>query len=908
MTAVTTESIPTAPEQLLERLRRRHDNGDLTGVAALLLAITEEQRRAVFPHVDTLIRSIKGDAWWQGDRPHAGALGLIAIGTAPTAPKAMALLTRRGMRDGWGSIPLDHLRSVLHARRPPWLGDLATRVCEKLDPDLAVWGGEWELADTLLRESGTMPPVTEAVVRGWQGAITRPERRGTRVPMVERLRDSPYTDLLLPGFFEIDGLGNGFPVREWDEAAKSWVSKPRFALSLVALAAEGRLDRAMLLDGAIDRMLRGDRPGALRTFTALHDALAPTPAELAAHALDYAQLLPAGSSPVATLAQRALRTVDDAGRLQLETLLDASAGVLLRKEKSLVKTQLIWLDRVARQQPGRLGEIVATVAIAFGHPALDIQERALTIVAKHLPKLDADDIARLADEAVQLGGDLPARAAALLGTTTPSPHPADRAVTLVPPPPPAELPAPIASAAELAEELTSLIHHETAVGWERVLAAVVALHAAGQRTALADAVRPVLARDADVFTENTWNPRLRYVFLGETLRALIDEEPGRKTGVRQQMVASVRRAWQDGTLPGAGGVEDNPRGVLGLRVAEISVQLLRAPVPVLLATPTHVTGSLDAETLLTRLMRAETENWTPWRIDLEQSLVRLSRNTAPSVVSRAAALTGEAGQRFAAWLRGGGLPDPVSTLVEQRTPEKKERSYWWGGPERRVVVALKPAAPTGLLLESQLLHLDRPAHPSYTDPDVDDLWVTALPHHREVTAAWALPMLAGLADTDLKGGADLLPQLAEAEGPVGPALTYALAYALGARHEQDRLAAVDAFLMLAARGTPFAAGVGAALGDLAAGGTLTVSRVVGPLSDIHRAGASAITWELLVVALPLLLPNGARALPDLLELAAQVAPAAGAKGSFPQLDVVAGRTGASRLVREAKRLHSVLNQ
>jgi hypothetical protein len=119
---------------------------------------------------------------------------------------------------------------------------------------------------------------------------------------------------------------------------------------------------------------------------------------------------------------------------------------------------------------------------------------------------------------------------------------------------------------------------------------------------------------------------------------------------------------------------------------------------------------------------------------------------------------------------------------------------------------------------------------------------TTLPHHREVSAAWALPDLAAMATQDQRGGSRLLPLLAECEGPIGPAMSLGVAYALAARHEADRVAGADAFLVLAASGEPFAAAVGRDLADLAARGMVKLGRAVAPRTDAHRAGASAAVW------------------------------------------------------------------
>ncbi|BAL88752.1 hypothetical protein AMIS_35320 [Actinoplanes missouriensis 431] len=217
-----------------------------------------------------------------------------------------------------------------------------------------------------------------------------------------------------------------------------------------------------------------------------------------------------------------------------------------------------------------------------------------------------------------------------------------------------------------------------------------------------------------------------------------------------------------------------------------------------------------------------------------------------------------------------------------------------------------------------------------------DITTMVLPQHREVTAAWVLPVLAALADMDGRGGGAVLPLLAECSGPLGPAMTLAVAYVLGARHEGDRLAAVDAFLILAATdetvldetvlaatdgtvpaageetgrggGAGFMAGVGAEIGDLCADGTVKLSRVVPALADAHRAGATRAVWQVLVAALPRLLASATapRGLPDLLELTTQIAGAMSGKADIPGLAEVAGRSGSTRLGKEARRLRAVL--
>ncbi|MEU4425359.1 DUF6493 family protein [Actinoplanes sp. NPDC024001] len=863
--------------QALDRSARA---GDLDGIAGLLLSATEDERLAAAKPVEAGIRAVDTDLWWRSDISPTPGWALAVIGCMPTAARAAALLGRRGMQT-WSRTSPDRFLTVARARELTWLGDLGVRLAERL-PVRDVWFEDWRFAAALLRAGGADPPVTEGFVRGWLNQLLRAHQP---VPSLrQRLRGDPFLDRLLPGVFEIDGLGADAAVGHLSPRTGSWDATPRFPSVIADLVAEGRLERKVIVDATVDRLVRGDRASALRPFVLLHEALALTTDELATYAPDYARLLPDAPSAVAGPAQRALRAVDDAGRLELRTLLEVSAATLVRTEKTLVRAQLSWLERVLRREPQRAADILRTVAAAFGHPAPDIQERALTLIGRHRDRLDPATLADLGEAAGALAGDLPARAADLLGVPAVAPAPA---VPGLPPVlPVAEVPPPISGVAELREEIVLLMAEETALRWERVLAALIALRGCG----LAEALAPLL--DRPEFTEQAWMPQHRLVLLGEAIRAL---------GGRGQRMLPALTAGQRG----------GPGSVLAARIAEVGVELSRSPVPLLLATPTHVNGSLDASVLLERLARIEADGRQPWQLDLHQALLRVPRQADPALAARAARLTSPAGRQFAAWLAEGGMPDPVSTRLKQRIGSKSLRpAHDRTVVPSRVLATLRPARTGGLPWEERLLTLDRPALPRHraTDPIAEtDILTMVLPHHREATAAWALVGLAGLADQDQRGGGHLLPLLAECTGPVGPAMTLALAYTLAARHEADRVAGVDAFLTLAAGPEPFAAALGAELGHLCGPDSLIkLTRVVPALADAHRAGATAAVWDVLLHALPLLLPKSPRGLPDLLSLATQVARAVHGRADMPELAAVAGRNGTSRLFREARRLQTVL--
>ncbi|WP_433367868.1 DUF6493 family protein [Actinoplanes sp. CA-142083] len=898
-------------------LRHRAEQGDVDGVREMLLEAGEEERRSFA----TGLKDLSPEDWWRS----AGAYGLVILGTAPTAAKAATLLARRDMRDRWSQIPVPHAVAVVRARELPWVGDLGGRLAERLNPREA-WSGGWEFVAALLAESGTAPPLTEGVVRGWLSGVLQYDQR----PFADRLRHSPYLDLMMPALFEMDGIGAELNGYSWDHET----STPTFPAAVATLVAEGRLDRTTILDATIDRLVRGDRPAWLRPFALLHDRLAPTAGEMAGHAPDYARLLPDAPSAIAGLAQKALRAVDEAGLLELDMLLEASRPTLVRKEKALVKAQLSWLDRVARRESSPA--VVEVMGAAFEHPALDIQERALTLIARRAGLLDAEALGDLGSAASQLGGDLPGRAALVFESSPPvsvsPPAPVAGPVSSAPPPEsassapplgPAEMPAAIGSVVELAEEVGALLHDPAAVRWERVLAGLVALRSGADLSPL----QHLLDRHHDKFDQEWWPP---HYALGAVVRAVVERQEPEKPRVAwhwEGLVSAVRALWSGGKQPKLGGAPDR---LLQLRTAEVTTLVRQSPISTLLATPTHVNGSLDASVLVERLRRAEAEGWEPWPLDFEQALLRLPRGTSPTVAD---GLTSPAGQRLAAWLAGGGLPDPLSARIEQ--PSGKTYADPVGPPPAigRVLVNLTPVRPGTLSVEEQILTLSRRPtvrYGAFADVRNGSALTAALPHHREVCAAWALQGLAALADQDQRGGAEILPLLAECDGPLGPAMSLAMAYVLAARHEPDRVAAIDAFLLMATSsepfaapvsrdpsesfaapvgrdlGEPFAPPVGRDLGALAAGGLVKLNRAVLSLSDAHRAGASAAVWEVLGAALPALLSQAPRGLPDVLELASVVAAAVGAKEEIEGLADLAGKKGGSRMLKEARRLQSVL--
>ncbi len=151
----------------------------------------------------------------------------------------------------------------------------------------------------------------------------------------------------------------------------------------------------------------------------------------------------------------------------------------------------------------------------------------------------------------------------------------------------------------------------------------------------------------------------------------------------------------------------------------------------------------------------------------------------------------------------------------------------------------------------------------------------------------------------------MLPTLAESHGSAGPATHLLLAYGLGARRVEEQLFAVDAMLVLAARGQLDAARLGRDMAELTGLRRLKLQRIVVALREAVRIGAYATVWAVISAALPLLLTGEApHGLPALFTIAAECAERSGARGPIPEINELAARSGSSQLVKQARRIKS----
>ncbi|MGW5423292.1 DUF7824 domain-containing protein [Streptomyces sp. NPDC003943] len=885
MTTETTTVAETATAELLAAVRA----GRHAEVPGLLAELDAAARKAVLPELKELRKEVRGWGWdrWNAQVEAQRALRVAGAGCHTGAAAAAAWIGARDLT-GWGEHTIDGVLAVLADREPAWLADLAQRLAERP----AVAEDQYRLVHALVVRSGCPVPTNEGYLLGWTRAMAG---RG----LVETLRADPQTPVLVPYVLELTETPGQLV---WSYGAESPAHWPG---ALRTLADEGVLDRAGLVDGCLSRLLRGGRPRDLRFPLALLELLGTTDEQRRGRVPDWLGMVADAPSPVAAYAQKVLAELALDGGLTVAELAEMSGAVLFRTEKKLVRAQLTLLGKVLRREPGAAAELLPVVTDAFGHEDTVIQERALALVGRHLARVDDQVRVELAGAAALLSPVHRAAAVELFGVAASADEPPYEEV-LPPVPELRPLPPAAGTVAELVEELVALERrqYESLEDFERALDGVVR-HAHRDRRALTAAVR-------EAFPGAYWLDRGDHTSNGSqgiltVLAALLGTvRPGQLDAARRRPSGAPSCAHKALTR------------AIDARMWEAGWLMVTTPVPFLLATPTWHTGAIDPLVLVARLREYRDAGVEPMPVDLAQALLRVRKGdpSAAAAASEAAALGTRAGARLADWLTADESLAPGLRFLTRGGDHRSGR--WWLADrlvlavrERRAVREEFP--PAFAWLGASPTEIARGCS-HYHWSGLRPLWPGVLPDDRETLAAWLLPSLFGGAEWEERDVAWGLTALAEADGPVGPAVHLALAVGLGCRHAEDRLTAVDALLVLASRGELDPALLGARLAELVAEGTVKPNRLADAARTAAATGAYATVRAVLVELLPSLLtaPKPVRGAGELVAVAAEcVERCGGGSGgtvTVSGLAETAARPGSTQLVVQARRLLAGLAQ
>ncbi|WP_199552085.1 DUF6493 family protein [Streptomyces sp. N35] len=880
--------------------------GDAERAAQCVGKLDLVQRRVCMDLLKKL-RSANRGVWTWDNRERLRALAVAGAGCQTGAAAASAWIAARDFT--WAPAPDALLLDVLAERAPEWLADVAHRLAERpRSADIS-----YELMAGLVRLSGCAAPTTEAYVHGWVFS----HFRGRRMSLIDGLRGDPDLTELVAAFFVTPEVGSyaqfTFP---GEPGENTWPE------ALALLTRDGVLDRPTMVASCLARLLRGGRQMDERMFLRLLGELALTREEQLAHLADWTALAADASSPIAAHAQTVLGGLALDGGLSDGRLADVTRAVLFRTEKKLVRAQLVLLGKVLKSRPAAAGELLPAVAEAFGHADTDVQERALKLVGRHTDALDRMQLAELATAAELLTPGLRGGAAEMLGQPIGEEGELPYAYEEFLPPATEWTPVSPAGAtpAEVAEDVSVLLAGapNDLVTFERALDGLMR-QAARDRAALTDALRPVV--EAQRWWEHigSWIERQdSFHFLASGIEIVV-------AAVLGQLRMEVLHRRVQHTSSGASATRGGPAAVRDARCWEAAHRIHSDPSPFLLATPTDSSGALEAAVLVERLEEYTRLGARVGEMDFGQALLRV-RFEGPSgidgaagavappgpegpagdaqlsvLAARADALGTSHGTRLAQHLRGGSLPAPES--------HREHREIYRA---RTVLVDLGELPGLQERFGGPLARLGRPVTPA--EPDHSPVThyrhlLAVLPAQPELVAARLLHFMSGVACHNFAPQQGYLAALAEAPGPAGQAVHLSVAYGLAARRPQDRLEAVDALLVLAARGTLDPERLGADIAELAELTLIKPGRFADGLRAGAGTGAYATVWAILRTTLPALLAQEslpAKALGDFLELGADCAERCAARAGIPELTERASRAGTSRVQNQARRLHRAL--
>lgn len=885
--------------------------GATGALPVLFRGMPEKERKALAAGLKERQAALRtGDVDWQARRRHERMLKLVGPAVLGGPAGIAQWLAKRDFAFGAGDgrDPLNAaIVAVICDRNPAWAGDIAERLAQRMT--VRTWTDNWYLVDPLARIAGT-PPTADSYVPGW--LATR--GRNTGLSLTAALRADPFTPAMVARMFDTDGIGAD--VAAWRSVEPR---QNRWAVALRELAEEGVLDRGLLVDRCLGRLLRGVDPRDMAGFLILHDGLEITDDEAAARAVTYLRLLPDSPAPVAAAAQTMLRRLDEAGRLTVDQVEEATRAVLFRAEKKLVRSQFTWLGKAVKRHADHAGLLVAAAATAFAHPDSGIQDRTLAFIAKHLPKL-AEGQAEPVREELRAAVDLltgTARAGVLelLGESADDAAPE---VEAAPVHVPAELPAEIASLDELVAEVAAFIAAQRRASWggaralpsedpwtiERIIGAMLREHAR-DRLALAAAMEPMADR---VRESGVLGWQYEHVDVAAGVGSVVVAAAGGPLGARTWFddlfgppTAKNGRGSMSGHLAA-------PHRVLAGRLFE-TAERLRTPFAVpYLSRPADGRGYVDPVEFVRGLEECAAAGRDPWPLDLEQALLRLPSTTEPEVAARAARLGTPAGKWVAEVMAAGGMAAPEVGVVEVK------RSSQWQRPQTMYYLmptigeVAEPFA-DGVLARA-LCGLDKPIRRLKAEewsgfPEAPS-WPLVAPGHRDVIAAHAATTVIR-AVANGRAGVDVLPMLAAADGPAGAGMAVAFAYGLSAREAGDRAHAVDGLITLAGRGTEAwdPADVGRMLAELIHIDGIKTTRLADSLRQAVAGGASAAVWGVMAGMIPGLRGERPAGLGDLLAVAAESAARSGAREFLPGLEPYL-KKGTSRIAIEAQRLETIL--
>ena len=234
----------------------------------------------------------------------------------------------------------------------------------------------WPLSQTLLRERGLICE-DEEYLKGFQARIPAVNTASTHnhKEALEFFAEDPARFEEFWALFRVEGA-------MLEEYTYGFFHPNGSMLALTKLLSDnysGFRDR--VLTECLQAMLRDFSPANTRIFHALYRGMHPTEAENLSRFGTLVSVLGASPSTSVSLAQDMLTPlIPQLDQEQAAELMDASATVLLRTEKKVLRAQLRLLTKLVKTRPECAAQVSTLVADAANTLPLDVQSTARKLI------------------------------------------------------------------------------------------------------------------------------------------------------------------------------------------------------------------------------------------------------------------------------------------------------------------------------------------------------------------------------------------------------------------------------------------------------------------------------------------------------------------------------------------------
>ena len=359
-----------------EQLAAILEKGDSKACMEFFAGLSEKERQGYAEPVRTWFKSLCQDAFRQ---TKSGTFERNPLMEAAAVAVQAACSLSDLKQFGWRALPEADLHfAIFAARRPAWLDDWATWLCEAVPH-------RWPLVRRFVCQGLCRAPRTDHYVLGMiVGVCAYHDNKNT---IYSALLEDP--DLLqndIWRLFEVEGE------KEFCLASRDKYSRAdnHWTYALVRLAQEQKLSRARLLDASLDALQRDFAQFHAGWFSQFHGALVPTPKERQERHGAYLALLASKIPPTVSFALTAIQILVAEDKIDFRALVSAIKPALWSRQKGTARLALQLLEQTARKHPELMAQVGALAGEALAHESPDVQGHALKLLDKYAGPLPAE--------------------------------------------------------------------------------------------------------------------------------------------------------------------------------------------------------------------------------------------------------------------------------------------------------------------------------------------------------------------------------------------------------------------------------------------------------------------------------------------------------------------------------------